>query len=710
MKMILIAAALLFLVASPSESPAQTADPTAAARRLAATAELAAQEYRIGVVHGRIVAPAEVEEARLFLSEARRSAATLPPAAADSAAGELDRLIALVSSTGSPDSLDAGVRRLTSDLAARLGASLENVPVTAPSLARGRQVYAAQCASCHGDLGRGDGPAAMGLDPVPANLTDAAALRDATPLDFYRRVSIGVPGTAMPGFEARLSATDRWAVAAYATLLRLPRPSGTVPGPLRDFRATARMSDADVTAALAATGDTSATRLAAVRSAEPGAGDVAPVLARVRMQADSAVVLARAGQTDAAGNVALDAYLSFEQVERTLRAKQPDLAASVEASFAGFRTSAAGGAAPPRLAEARNRLGADLERAERALGTPLSPLNLFLQSFVILVREGLEAILVVGAIMAFLAKTGAGHRKREIHIGVAAAIALSVLTALAVETVFQLSQAHQEALEGGTMVLATLVLFYVSYWLLSKMEVAKWNRFVRGKVRDALSSGSALALASVAFLAVYREGFETVLFYKALFVAGGSGGSALAIVAGMGVGAVLMAVVYLAVNRFGVRLPLKQLFAVTSAFLYYMAFVFAGKGVAELQEGGLLPTTIVAGPPRVPALGIYPTVESLLAQGVLLALLVVALVWTFVIEPRRLRVTAVLVPDPAARPAGSPAAPVRARAPGPLPPATSRELLRSLERMEADLAELRAEVQRMRARLTDIRSEPSPRP
>jgi high-affinity iron transporter len=115
-------------------------------------------------------------------------------------------------------------------------------------------------------------------------------------------------------------------------------------------------------------------------------------------------------------------------------------------------------------------------------------------------------------------------------------------------------------------------------------------------------------------------------------------------VAGILVGAVVLVGVYVAISRFGVRLPLKPFFGVTSAFLYYMAFVFAGKGVAELQSGGILPTTIVPWAPRMPALGIYPTVESLLAQGVLAILLLAALVWTFVIEPRRQRMLSAVTP------------------------------------------------------------------
>ncbi|MGH3992788.1 MAG: FTR1 family iron permease [Pseudonocardiaceae bacterium] len=255
-----------------------------------------------------------------------------------------------------------------------------------------------------------------------------------------------------------------------------------------------------------------------------------------------------------------------------------------------------------------------------------------------LLREGLEAILIVGALLAFLVKMGAQDRRRDVNFGVGAAVIASLLTALALETVFQLSPARREVLEGITMVVATVVLFYVSYWLFSRMEVVKWNQFVKGKVQDALTSGSALALVSAAFLAVYREGFETVLFYKALFLAGGPSGGTIPIGAGILVGSMILVGVYLAIHRFGVRLPLRPFFGVTSAFLYYMAFVFAGKGVAELQEGGLVPSTFLPWAPRLPALGIYPTVESLALQAVLLVLLVAALLWTFGLQPRRLRI------------------------------------------------------------------------
>ena len=236
-----------------------------------------------------------------------------------------------------------------------------------------------------------------------------------------------------------------------------------------------------------------------------GAEDAGPVFQAVRVQLDSALVQADRGEAERASATAFDAYMTFEKVERGVRAKNADLADALEAAFATLRTRAAGGATLPELRTIHASLLGELENAERTIADRLSPLNLFFQSFILLLREGLEAILVVGALMAFLVKTGAQERRRDIHIGVGAALGASLLTAALLETMFQVSQARQEALEGGVMLIATAMLFYVSYWLLSKMEVAKWNRFVKGRVQDAVSSGSALALASVAFLAVYRD-------------------------------------------------------------------------------------------------------------------------------------------------------------------------------------------------------------
>ena len=682
-------------------------DLPASVRRVAATAALAAQEYRIGVRDGKVVAAAEVAEAKLFLTESRRAALLLPAPGGREVVSAIDGLIGLVGRVALPDSIDARVRALNATLTATWQVALEEIPATPPSLAHGRELYARQCASCHGQLGRGDGPAARGLTPPPADLSARAELAGTSPLDFYRRISIGVTGTAMPSYEGSLRSADRWALAIYASSLRLPPASGEVRADLRSFEATARLSDSAIAGTVAPgrpmASPEVAAQVAAVRQAgtlEGSERDFAPLFANVRAKLGTAVDEAEAGRVEQASATAFDAYMAFEGVESTLRLKDGGLAGRLEAQFASFRTRAAGGATQAELRELHGAILAQLELAERLVAERPSAGAQFIESLGLMLREGLEAILIVGAVLAFLTRTGATKRKRDVHVGVGAAVLASLLTAVALETVFQLSGSQREALEGVTMIVAAGVLFYVSYWLLAKIEVARWNKFVKEQVEDALTGGSALALASVAFLAVYREGFETVLFYKALFLAGGVDAVA-PVTAGILVGGVILAFVYVGIERFGVRLPLKPFFAVTSAFLYYMAFVFAGKGIAELQGGGYVSVTPFRPEIRFPTLGIYSTWETLGVQLLLVAAFVGAMAWTFLIEPRRMKVTAVMVPEEDGKTA-------RRRANAEAKAATGQraknlldqDVLRSLERMEADNAELRAELQRLKDLLT----------
>lgn len=278
---------------------------------------------------------------------------------------------------------------------------------------------------------------------------------------------------------------------------------------------------------------------------------------------------------------------------------------------------------------------ATLRHAESALTEKHSAAGLFIESLLLLLREGFEAILVVGAIMAVLVKAGAKEKQRSVRLGVIAAVLMSLVTAAVLEIILRVTPAQREALEGGIMLVAALTLFYASYWLVSKIEIVAWTRFVKDQIQKAVDSGSGLGLAGVAFLAVYREGFETVLFYKALYVTGGSAGAA-PVTVGIVAGLVALVVLFIGIERFGLKIPMRPFFAATGATLAFMAFVFAGDGVKELQEGGYLPTTLIEWAPRADFFGIYPTVESLAVQSVILAAILAALVWTFVVLPHRM--------------------------------------------------------------------------
>lgn len=253
----------------------------------------------------------------------------------------------------------------------------------------------------------------------------------------------------------------------------------------------------------------------------------------------------------------------------------------------------------------------------------MSPL---LQSFLVIVREGFEAILIVGAVVALLIKTGNRDRLRAIWIGVAVAVAASLVLGLAFSATLAASPAAAEITEGVTMLLAAVVMFFVSYWLISKIESAKWQQFIRSQVSRAMQKGGGRALALVAFLAVFREGAETVLFYQAMYLGAPEAGGQL--VAGFVAGLAVLAVIFALFYKFGVKIPLRPFFAVTSLLLYYMAFVFMGKGIHELQEGHVLPETALA-IPKIKFLGIYPTVETIVAQVILLGLFAFALVKTY---------------------------------------------------------------------------------
>ncbi|MFH1646845.1 MAG: FTR1 family protein, partial [Chloroflexota bacterium] len=257
----------------------------------------------------------------------------------------------------------------------------------------------------------------------------------------------------------------------------------------------------------------------------------------------------------------------------------------------------------------------------------------FLSSFLIIVREGFEALLVIGAIVAYLIKSGNRDKVRVIYRSAIIAILASVATAFTVRYLFNISGASQEFLEGATMLLAVVVLFWVSFWLLSKVEAQRWQNYIQSRVARSLTAGSTLALGSAAFLAVYREGAKTVLFYQAL-LGGPAGRDATGIWLGLAVGLAVLAVIFIAIRWGSLRVPIKPFFIVTGAFLYYMAFMFAGEGIRELQEAGSIGTSLVPGIPAITALGVYPTGEGLALQGLLLLLAAGALVYQFLVKPR----------------------------------------------------------------------------
>jgi high-affinity iron transporter len=323
-------------------------------------------------------------------------------------------------------------------------------------------------------------------------------------------------------------------------------------------------------------------------------------------------------------------------MEMAIALRDPQRKSELESLFGGVIGKAVRGEPVANLRAAWQSLRDGLEQAGRDFGPSvdagqqggqgMSFWSVALQAFLILVREGFEAMLVITALVAYLRRQDASHQLPVIYYGVGLALLASVLTAWLLQAIFHINGgASQEALEGVTMLIAAAVLFYVSYWLIAKSEASRWQAWIRGQIHQALSKGSLFTLGFAAFLAVYREGAETVLFYQAL--AGQVDGQWMALTMGMVAAALTLVAMYWVMRKASLHLPIGLFFAITAGLLYYLAISFAGNGVLELQEAGWVAITPVDWLPRITWLGVYPTLETSLAQLLLLAPLPFALWW-----------------------------------------------------------------------------------
>jgi len=688
---------LLLLAAGLAPVPAVAQEHPA--RRVATIVSVAVEEYGKAVdSKGRLISSQEYQETTDFLADASRAAERLSGATAGSARALLDSITRAVSAKRPPAVLDSLEARFATLLGSE--AKLE-LPSGALDVAAGRVLYEKSCASCHGERGLGDGSAGKGMNPAPPPIGTAAQMHGVSPAMMYRIVSIGVAGTPMASFATALTPEQRWNVVAYVNSLRTTRAQELqgeglytqscaschgvtgagdgvyarsltkLPPEIGSVAWQVEHSDEEITGAVLngipgsamppardLSPEEAASLVAYVRTLpqrDRGTSAVASadtlsaqVAARtVIAQLEQALSFARSGRFGDAGDKAFDAYIAFEPLEGPARAKNPGLVSSMERQFADFKAAVRDN--DLRAAErSRDVIETTLPDVVALTAPTGSGSEAFWQSFLIILREGFEAILVIGAIVAFLLKTGHRERLRSIWTGVVLAIVASGVTAVVLKTLLGAMPASREFIEGATLLVAVAVLFSVSYWLISKVEAAKWQQFIKEKVSTALEHGGGRALAFVAFLAVYREGAETALFYQALFNEGPH--VVLPITLGILVGFAALAVIFTLFYRFGVKIPLRPFFSVTSVLLYYMAFVFMGKGIRELQEGNIISLSAIRGFPHVEWLGLYPSWEGVLAQLALLLLFAFAVLKTF--WPKR----SVTLPTMAATPTPPPLA------------------------------------------------------
>ena len=589
-----------------------------------------AVDYRGAVSNGRVISTSEYAEMVEFSGSIEARIAELPATSAKTGlqaeAKSLKQAIAL---KAEPATVAKIARALGSQVLTAYPVSL--APTAVPDLRRGEMLYGQNCASCHGSTGDGRGPNAVVLDPRPVAFRDVDRARERSLFALYQVISQGIDGTAMPSF-ANLSSQDRWALAFRAGQFAFPaeekgvaawRADAGVRSRVPDLKALVAVTPADLSKGI---GQDRADEITAYLRNHPDAvGSVQPgSLNIVRQKLAQSLAAYQAGNRDEAKKLALAAYLDgFEPVEPLLAARDATLMGRIESEMGALR--AALGRGEP-AADVRQRL-AVLDTlfvdAEEALSPDAaSASSTFIGAFTILLREGLEALLIVVAMLAFLRKADRPDMVRYVHGGWAAALGAGALT-WAIATYFiGVSGASRELTEGFGSLFAALVLLSVGIWMHGKSQAGEWQRYVHDKLGRALTRSSAWFLFGLAFLVVYREVFETILFYATLTAQG----HGTAVFTGAASATAVLAVIGWIMLRYSRTLPVAAFFKYSSWLIAILAVVLAGKGVAALQEAGILDISPLGGAPRMPMLGLFPTLESIGAQ--LLALVTVALgIW-----------------------------------------------------------------------------------
>lgn len=348
------------------------------------------------------------------------------------------------------------------------------------------------------------------------------------------------------------------------------------------------------------------------------------------------------GDIQSAHAAARSAYLdSYEFVEIPLRTIDPDFTLEVEYQFATLRNLIKQEAPQKDIQDVIISIRRNLDESERIVtGTgDVAPAIAFTSSFAVIFREGLESVLILGAVLTYLEASRNTKFKPYVYYGIVIAVAATMATWFLASYIVDISGASKELVEAVAALSATAVLFYVSFWILNKIEHKKWMEFVKAKVWQAGATGGFMVFVMLSFFTVYREGFETVLFYQAMF--GFAKYMELFVALGFVIGIVSLLGLFFIMRKLGKKLPLRVLFGLTMGIGAYLSIAFLGNAIRELQILDIIPYTSLIG--IIPRLdinmaamtGIYPTLETLVGQFMLLGVYLFAASYVLIVKPRK---------------------------------------------------------------------------
>ncbi len=631
------------MVVTPLAARAEVGE--ASPRFLVHLLDYLAKDYGGAVANGKILSKSEFHEQTEFAESAVKTNAALAETKGVPAIKEkLERLSGLIHGKADAAEVSALAREIQAEVIAV--AKLEIAPTQWPSLARGRELFAKTCVSCHGVTGRGDGPAGVAFTPRPANFLDAH-MRGISPFQAFNTIRLGVPGTGMAPFHG-LSDKEVWDLAFFVTSLRYSGAKAEAADAKWDeatLRQVATSSDEKLDGAY---GDRDAEKrvvlIASLRTHsnddEGGGGSLAIAVAGL----DSAVSDYESGNAENAKTKALKAYLEgIEPIEPRLKATDPSAVSDLEERMAAVRGAIESRKSLAILKSQVTLAKAEIEKAKSLLGSrEMSAWVSFMAAAAIILREGFEAVLVIIALLGVIRAAGSKRAALWVHGGWVAALGLGTVAWFFSGWLMGISGAQRETLEGVTAIFAVVVLLFVGFWLHSQTEIGRWKAFIHGKVQKALDGKNLFGLATISFVAVFREAFETVLFLRAIWFEGGDGTKA-AMASGVLSSIALVILMAWAILKFSAKLPIRKLFEASAVMMAALAVILTGKGVHSLQETGMISVTTPPMSFHSDWIGLYPTWETLAAQVVIFA--AVMALWSFGKRPSH---TGVGSPSPAA--------------------------------------------------------------
>ncbi len=582
-------------------------------------------DYSGAVENGQIVNPGEYAEMQDFSAGIQQQFQQLAEGGVKtSLLADVKQLRQMIE-----DKADAkAVNKLSAQMRMKIirGYNIVATPRKQPDLQHAAELYMQHCASCHGDNGFGDGAMGKGLEPAPTNFHDAERYSQRTTYSLFSTITQGVSGTAMRAFP-ELSDHERWSLAFYVGRMGVDAESLKAGEALRsNTKMTSPLADLK-TFTVTTPGE------AAMQDGEQGAALMSyfrqypealfskksPLDFSIK-KLDESLQAYKNNNKKQAYEYAVEAYLEgYELVENGLDALDPELRLTVENAMTGLRQEIRSDKAVAEVSKEIERIKALLHEVKDTLASrTMSGGSAFAASAFILLREGLEALLVVVALVAFLIKTNRRDGLIYIHIGWVGALLAGFATWLLSVTLIDISGVSREVTEGAAAIISTLVLFYVGYWMQDKSHLDKWKNFIDNSVNKVLDKGGLWGLAGLSFIAVYREVFESILFYQALWVQTDELGKSM-IMSGFTTAVGVLAVLAWLIMRYSIKLPLRQFFSMAGILMLSLAVIFAGKGVAALQEAGFIPITTVSFP-RIDLLGVYPNLQGLILQAVLIVL------------------------------------------------------------------------------------------